>query len=145
MATENITPEIINRPKEVEYAIKMLLTSLVFGAVVGYLNISALADNEYFLIYSYILLLGLLLNGYITYKISQNRNWARKVYIVFTLLSTILYIPELAKMFLATPLNGFLQLVNMFIQLFAVYFLLQKGATEWFQLVNGKPVKSKTV
>ncbi|HVJ48956.1 hypothetical protein [Desulfitobacterium sp.] len=138
MASENASPKITVRPKEVEYAIKLLLTSLVFGAVLGYSNISVSPDNEKFMIYSYIILLGLLFNGYFAYKISQNRNWARKFYIVFTLISLIIYVPQLTTLFLATPFNGFLQLVNMLLQLIAVYFLMQKETKEWFLLINNK-------
>lgn len=140
MATENFTPKVINRPQEVEYAIKLLLTSIVFGAVVAYLNLSTSADNQYTVIYSNIVMLGLLFNGYMTYKISQNRDWARKFYILFTLLSTVFYIPQLATMFSSTPVNGSLQLLNMLIQLLAVYFLLRKSANKWFRLVKGKAI-----
>ncbi|AHF07033.1 hypothetical protein DESME_08105 [Desulfitobacterium metallireducens DSM 15288] len=129
---------MITRPKEVEYAIKLLLTSLVFGVVAGFTNISASTDNDYLIIYSYIILLGLLFNGYFVYKISQNRNWARKFYIVFTLLSLIYYVPQWVTLFTSVPFNGLLQMVNILIQLSAVYFLLHKGAKEWFQLVNNK-------
>lgn len=140
MASEKFTQKIINRPKEVEYAIKLLLTSIVFGAVVGYLGFSSSADNQYTVIYSNFVILGLLFNGYMTYKISQNRDWARKLYILSTLLSTVFYIPELATSFYSTPINSFLQLVNILIQLLVVYFLLQKSAKEWFTLVKSKAI-----
>ena len=136
MATENASPKVIMRPKEVEYAIKLLLTSLVFGVLVGYVNNLGSAENQYFMIYTYIILLGLLFNGYFIYKISQNRNWARKVYIVFALLSLIFYVPQLASLFLSAPFNAFLQFANILIQLVAVYFLLKKESKEWFLLVN---------
>lgn len=138
MAKEKVSPKTINRPKEVEYAIKTLLTSIVFGAMVGYINNSAAPDTQYFMIYSYIVLLGLLVNGYFAYKISQNKNWARKVYIVVTLLSLITYVPQLITLFSKTPFNGLLQLANILIQLIAVYFLLRKESKEWFLLVGRK-------
>lgn len=136
---KEITPtKLINRPIEVEYAIKTLLTSLVLGAFVGYINNSASPDHEYFMIYTYIILLGLVVNGYFIYKISKNRNWARKVYIVFTLLSLIFYLPQLLTLFSSTPLNGSLQLANIVVQLIAVYFLMLRKSKEWFLLVNNK-------
>lgn len=131
-------PQIINRPKEVEFAIKLLLTSIVFGAVVGNFTISTSADKSYSMIYTDIILLSLLFNGYFAYKISQNRNWARRFYIIFTLLSLIFYVPQLFTLLSATPFNGLLQTGSILIQLGAVYFLLQKEAKEWFLLVNSK-------
>lgn len=138
MATENASPKLIMRPKEVEYAIKLLLTSLVFSVLVGYINNLGSSENEYFMIYTYIILLGLLFNGYFIYKISQNRNWARKVYIAFALLSVIFYVPQLATLLLSTPFNAILQLANILIQLSAVYFLLKKESKEWFLLINAR-------
>lgn len=136
MTEENTSTKIINRPNEVEYAIKTLLTSLVVGAFVGYMNNTASPDHEYFMIYTYIILLGLVFNGFFIYKISKNRNWARKVYIVFTLLSLIFYVPQLGTLFSSTPFNGFLQLVNIILQLIAVYFLMKRKSKEWFLLVK---------
>lgn len=138
MATKNASPVVVNRPKQVEYAIKLLLTSLVFGVLVGYINNSRSAEGDYFLIYTYIIILGLLFNGFFVYKISQNRNWARKLFIIFTLISLIFYVPQLASSILTTPFNALLQLANILIQLVAVYFLMQKESKEWFLLVNSK-------
>ncbi len=138
MATKNAQAVVVNRPKQVEYAIKLLLTSLVFGVLVGYINNSRSAEGEYFLIYTYIIILGLLFNGFFVYKISQNRNWARKLFIVFTFLSLIFYVPQLASSILVTPFNALLQLANILIQLMAVYFLMQKESKKWFLLVNSR-------
>lgn len=138
MATKNAQAVVVNRPKQVEYAIKLLLTSLAFGVLVGYINNSRSAEGEYFLIYTYIIILGLLFNGFFVYKISQNRNWARKLFIVFTFISLIFYVPQLASSILVTPFNALLQLANILIQLIAVYFLMQKESKEWFLLVNSK-------
>lgn len=138
MATKNATTVVVNRPTQVEYAIKLLLTSLVFGVLVGYINNSRSAEGEYFLIYTYIIILGLLFNGFFVYKISQNRNWARKLFIIVTFISLIFYVPQLASTILITPFNALLQLANILIQLIAVYFLMQKESKEWFLLVNSK-------
>lgn len=85
---------MILRPKEVEYAIKLMLTATAFGALVGYLNIPVAPEHEYFQVYIYITLLGILLNGYFVYKVSQNRDWARKLYIILTLATFVYYLPR---------------------------------------------------
>jgi hypothetical protein len=85
---------VILRPKEVEYAIKLMLTATAFGALVGYLNIPVAPEHEYFQVYIYITLLGILLNGYFVYKVSQNRDWARKLYIILTLATFVYYLPR---------------------------------------------------
>lgn len=141
MASKIASPQVIERPKEVEYAIKLLLTALVFGVIVGYVSISEPPDHKYFMVYSDLIILGLLFNGYFAYKISQNRNWARKFYISFTFLSLLFYISQLTTQLNSTPMNGILQGANILIQLAAVYFLLKKPSKDWFELVSkeGKP------
>lgn len=138
MAKKENSPEKIYRPKEVEYAIKLLLTSLVFGVLVAYINNSVSPDSEYFMVQYNIILLSLLFNGYFIFKITQNRNWARKIYIAFTLISVPIYISQLITLFTTTPFNGFLLLANILIQVIAVYFLLTKESKKWFMLVKSR-------
>lgn len=138
MAKKENSPEKIYRPKEVEYAIKLLLTSLVFGVLVAYINNSVSPDSEYFMVQYNIILLSLLFNGYFIFKITQNRNWARKIYIAFTLISVPIYISQLITLFTTTPFNGFLLLANILIQVIAVYFLLTKESKKWFVLVKSR-------
>lgn len=138
MGGKKNSPVVVHRPKEVEYAIKLLLTSLVVTVLVSYFNYSVTTQTEYFQVYAYFILLGLLFNGYFIYKISQNRNWARKFYIGFTLLSLIMYVPQIVTGFATAPFNAILQLLNILIQAAAIYFLLTKEAKKWFLLVNNK-------
>ena len=138
MAEKKEERKEIHRPKEVEYAIKLLLTSLVFGGLVAYLNISVSPGDKLFTVYTDFILLNALFIGYFIFKISQNRNWARKFFIVFALLSIPIFFSQFIPSLPAKPFHSFLQLLNISLQLVAVYFLMKKEAKEWFLLVNKK-------
>lgn len=138
MGGKKDSPVVVHRPKEVEYAIKLLLTSLVVTVLVAYFNYSVTTQTEYFQVYAYFILLGLLFNGYFVYKIAQNRNWARRFYIGFTLLSLIMYAPQIVTGLATDPFNAVLQLFNILIQVVAVYFLITQEAKKWFLLVNNR-------
>lgn len=138
MAKNNEERKEIHRPKEVEYAIKLLLTSLVFGGLVAYLNISVSPEDKLFTVYTDFILLNILFIGYFIFKISQNRNWARKFFIVFAVLSIPIFLSQLIPSFMIKPFNSLLQLLNILLQLIAVYLLMKKEAKEWFLLVNKK-------
>ncbi|MGI1660203.1 MAG: hypothetical protein ACRKFN_14785 [Desulfitobacterium sp.] len=136
MTNRDESSQVVIRPKEVEYAIKLMITTTALGVLVGYLNIPVSPYHEYFQAYIYLILLGMLINIYFVYKVSQNRDWARKIFIGLTLVSFIYYLPQLLTVFFSTPFNGVLQFVSMSLQVIAVYFLLRKEAKEWFVLVK---------
>ncbi|AGA69260.1 hypothetical protein Desdi_1810 [Desulfitobacterium dichloroeliminans LMG P-21439] len=128
--------QIVIRPKEVELAIKLMITATALGILVGYLNIPVSSDHEHFQAYTYLILLEMLMNIYFIYKVSQNRDWARKIYIGVTIVSFLYYLPRLFAVIVSTPFNGVLQFISMLIQVIAVYFLLRKGTKQWFLLVK---------
>ncbi len=136
MANRDVSSRVVIRPKEVEYAIKLMLTVTVLGALVGYLNIPVSPDHDYFRAYTYLTLLGVLVNVYFVYKVAQNRDWARKAYISLTLVAFIFYLPQLLTVLASAPFNGVLQLISMAIQVTAIYFLLRKESKNWFLLVK---------
>ncbi|HHV65780.1 MAG TPA: hypothetical protein GXX46_12045 [Peptococcaceae bacterium] len=128
----------IYRPVTVEIAIKLLLTSLVFGALVAYLSISVSPDDKLFAVYTDLILLNLLFNGFIIYKITQNRNWARIFFVLFTIMSIPIFISQLVNTFMQQPFLDLLKLVNIFIQIAAAYMLMKKESKEWFLLAKTK-------
>ncbi|HHY27107.1 MAG TPA: hypothetical protein GX523_10275 [Desulfitobacterium dehalogenans] len=135
MAKEVCSPVVI-RPKEVEYAIKLMLTATALGALVGYLNIPTAPGQDYFQAYIYLIFLGVLINIYFVYNVSRNKDWARKFYIILTLVTFLVYLPQLLAIFVAAPLNGVLQFIDMSIQVLAVYFLMRQESKNWFLLIK---------
>lgn len=128
----------VYRPKVVELAIKLLLTSLAFGAFVAYLIYAAPTEGQVYLIYTDLILLNLIFNGFLVYMIYKNRDWARKFYILFTVVSIPIFASQLFQMITESPFNSILQLLNIFIQILAAYYLAKKESKEWFLLVNKK-------
>lgn len=128
----------VYRPKEVELAIKLLLTSLAFGAFVAYLNISVPPEDTKFLIYRDLIFADLIFNGFIIYKIIKNRNWARIFYILITVVGVPIFLAQLIGDFTSAPLHSILQLINILIQVSGAYLLFKKESKEWFMLVKAK-------
>lgn len=126
------------RPKEVNLALKLLLTSLVTGALGGYLKPISLPENVPQIASFEILVLILLFNGYIYYSLFLRRNWARILFIILTLAGLPLSVTQWPTTILATPLSGTVNIVTTLIQLVAVYLLLKKSSKNWFVNKNGK-------
>ncbi|NLI91258.1 MAG: hypothetical protein GX434_03380 [Peptococcaceae bacterium] len=120
------------QPKEVNLAVKLLLTSLVLGGLASILMPSVLPANVPAEANYYFIFLILLINGYIFYKIMMRRNWARILFIFLTIVGLPFSIPRLISAIAAYPLPGLLQIINMIIQLIAIYLLLKKESKSWF-------------
>lgn len=128
----------VYRPQTVEIAIKLLLTSLAFGFLVSYFNITVSSDNPLFSVYTDLILLNILFNGFFVFQVTRNRNWARKFIIVMTVLSIPIFLSQFFSTFSTKPLNAMLILVNILIQVAGAYYLLKRESKEWFLLVNRK-------
>ncbi|WP_018211781.1 hypothetical protein [Desulfitobacterium hafniense] len=135
MAKDVCSPVVI-RPKEVDYAIKLMLTATALGALAGYLNIPAAPGQDYFQAYIYLVFLGVLMNIYFVYHISRNKDWARKFYIILILVASLVYLPQVPALFVAAPFNGLLQCVPLSIQISALYFLMRRESKNWFLLIK---------
>jgi hypothetical protein len=67
------------------------------------------------------------------YKISKGRNWARLTFLILFILGAFPYIPNLLDMFNRSLLTGSLSLVQLVMQLTALYFLFTKPGSTWFK------------
>ncbi len=122
----------VNRPKEVGLAIKLLLTSLLTGALAGFLKPIQLPDNIPQIASFEILVLILLFNGYIYYSLSLRRNWARLLFIILTVAGLPLTVTQWPHTFSINPLSGAIDMITTLIQLAAVYLLFKKSSKNWF-------------
>ena len=71
--------------------------------------------------------------GFVAYKISQGRNWAKRLFVVTFAIGLIGTVPSLYGMWKYDRLGSISGLVQTLIQTGAVWYLYTKDARRWFE------------
>lgn len=131
-ASEPLRP--VERPRQVDRAVRLLWIVLALGVVNSALQWRVLAASPASL--ATILLvqaLGIGIAAWLTIKISGGRNWARITYLVMAVIGLPMIVLSLPATFNVSPISGVVTLVQIGLQITALYLVFSEPGREWFR------------
>ncbi|HSH97962.1 MAG TPA: hypothetical protein VK954_06690 [Methyloradius sp.] len=132
----------LQKPVEIKRAVNCLWASLAIGLVrplIDWQHLQQISAQTSATFTLFVSLTVVAVVGWLIYKISKRKNWARITYLVPTLLGSVPYIPMLVGEFERSPFIGSLSVVQLVLQIFALWLLFTKPGSAWFKPVNEQP------
>ncbi len=121
------------RPRQVSTALRLLWTSLGLGLVTSALDwsyVGAVASAGFTVA---VLLVVLGLTAFLIVKMGAGRNWARITFLVLFLAGAAPYVPNLIAMYGRSLLTGTVSLLQLVLQIVALYLLFTRPGADWFR------------
>jgi hypothetical protein len=125
-------PPMKTKPPEIRRATNLLWVSLAVGLVKTSLQWPYLAARASIAFTGFILVFTLAIVGFLVWKIGQGRNWARIVFLVFSVLGFLPFLFVLRSEFARSPALGTLSVLQVGLQLFALLLIFTSPGKEWF-------------
>lgn len=123
------------KPQSVVTAINLLWASLAVGLVkmlIDFSNLSALAPAAFT---NFILVFTFALLGFLIFKISAGRNWARITFLVMFIIGVLPALPIVLDEFSRSAVVGALSVAQTGLQVYALYLLFTQPSSGWFRKV----------
>ena len=120
------------KPQSVVLAVKFLWASFAIGLVktlMDFPNLSAAASPAY--IY-FVMFFTFVVIGYLIFRISAGENWARIAFLVMFVIGMLPALPVIMGEFSRAPVAGALSVVQVGIQIYALYLLFTQPGSGWF-------------
>ena len=122
------------RPKSIERFELLFFVSLGIGIVTSALGWDQISQMAGVLPTLAVQVLTLLIVLSLVLLVSRKRsNIARWVLVAFFVIGTVIYIPNMARLFAQNPLVTVLSSVQIVLQVAALYFVFRPDAKPWFQ------------
>ncbi len=128
---ENQDPE--EKPKAVKTAVNALWASLAVGlvkALLDFAHISAMAPAAFIII---VWVTTIAFIAFLIAKISAGRNWARIVLLILFALGILPALYIMSAEFARVPVMGALSLLQMGMQVYALFLLFTQPGSVWFR------------
>ena len=120
------------KPPEIGRATSLLWASLAVGLVktpMQWANLTARASIAFT---GFILVFTLAIISFLILKIDQGRNWARIVFLVFSGLGFLPFLFVLRSEFARSPALGTFSVLQVGLQVFALFLIFTSPGKEWF-------------
>lgn len=124
---------VVHKPQTVVAAVNLLWVSLAVGLVkmlMDFSNLSALAPAA---ITNFVLVFTFVLIGFLIFKISAGRNWARITFLVMFVIGLLPTLPLILGEFTRVPVVGALSVVQAGLQVYALFLLFRQPGSTWFR------------
>ncbi len=124
---------ISDKPKQVALAVNLLWATQALsipGIIISALAYENFVDTSIFIAFCFFILL---LNGFLIFKISQKKNWARVLTLVFIALSIPFYTKNIYNFFNESLFNGSVYLIQFVLQLSVLFLLARPNMAHWFK------------
>jgi hypothetical protein len=123
------------RPPAVSRALVLLYVTIVVGILRSAMEDTRLAGayGVGFLVFVQLFVFAVLC--LLCFFIANRRNWARIVYLVLTVIGTPLSVKPLLESFAATPISGFLGVIQAAVGIVAAVLLFRREAASWFRRI----------
>ncbi len=123
----------VEKPVEVVRAVNCLWASLALGFVKALMDMQHLSAQAAPAFTNFVLVTVIAFSAFLIYKIAQGRNWARITDLVLTALGSLLYLPMLMTEFGRSPVLGAFSVVQLGLQIFALWLLFTSPGKVWFK------------
>lgn len=123
------------KPQAVVTAINLLWASLAVGLVkmlMDFSNLSAVAPAAFT---NFVLVFTFALIGFLIFKISAGRNWARITFLVMFIIGVLPTLPIVLGEFSRSAVVGALSVAQIGLQLYALFLLFTQPGSSWFRKV----------
>ena len=125
----------MERPKEVIYAIRMTIASLVLALIAFPLN-RPVIKSHLIILGVFAIFLTLSFTVFLIFMILRGQNWARLLYITLFFFGLPFAVPAFLMALSRNPISAFTNLIQLSLQMMAVVLLLQKPTRDWFRFVK---------
>ncbi len=128
---ENQSPA--QKPQPVVIAVNLLWASLVVGLVkmlMDFSNLSAVAPaafTNFTLIFTFALI------GFLIFKISAGKNWARITFLFLFVIGVLPVLPFVVGEFSRSAVFGALSVAQIGLQVYALFLLFTQPGSSWFR------------
>ena len=129
------TQPAAQKPQSVVAAINLLWASLAVGLVkmlMDFSNLSAVAPAAFT---NFILIFTFALIGFLIFKISAGRNWARITFLVMFIIGVLPTLPIVLGEFSRSAVVGALSVAQIGLQVYALFLLFTQPGSSWFRKV----------
>lgn len=126
---------VVQKSQTVGTAVNLLWASLAVGLVkmlMDFSNLSALAPAAFT---NFVLIFTFALIGFLIFKISAGKNWARTTFLVMFVIGMLPTLPIVSSEFSRSPVVGALSVAQIGLQVYAMFLLFTKPGTSWFRKV----------
>lgn len=123
------------KPQAVVTAINLLWASLAVGLVkmlLDFSNLSAVAPAAFT---NFVLIFTFALIGFLIFKISAGRNWARITFLVMFVIGVLPTLPFVLGEFSRSAVVGALSVAQIGLQVYALFLLFTQPGSSWFRKV----------
>ena len=126
------TKELLEKPKKVVHAIKMLYLMIGIGVIRTIMTVMRHADvrSPYFLIVTKFLIYAVSL--FLIYQIGEAKNWARWSMVVIFIIITPLSIMPNFDALSHNPIHSLMGILSLGLYIVALVFLFHKSSSDWF-------------
>ena len=129
------TKSTIQKPQSISTAINLLWTSLVIGAAKALMDFTHISATSPAMSTLFVLVLTFALLGFLIYKISTGKNWARITFTIMFVLGMLPTVPYVMDEFSRSSIVGALSLAQIGLQGFSLYLLFSQPGGGWFRKV----------
>ena len=129
------TKDAIQKPQSVVIAVNLLWASLAVGLVKMLMDFSNLSSVAPAAFTNFVLIFVFSLIGFLVFKISAGRNWARITFLVMFVIGMLPTLPLMFDEFSRAPVVGALSVAQVGLQVYALFLLFTQQGSTWFRKV----------
>lgn len=123
----------VEKPIEVSRAVNCLWVSLALGFLKALIDMQHMSAQNAPGFINFILVAVIAINALLIYKIAQGKNWARITYLVLMVLGSLPSVPLLMNEFGRSPILGAFGIIQIGLQIFALWLLFTSPGKAWFK------------
>ena len=125
----------IQKPQPVVTAVNLLWASVAVGLVkmlMDFSNLSTLAPAAFT---NFVLIFTFILIGFLIFKISAGKNWARITFLVMFIIGILPTLPLVLGEFSRSSVVGAISVAQIILQVYALFLLFTLPGSSWFRKV----------
>ena len=123
----------MQKPPTVTIAVNLLWLSMGVGLVKVLVDISNASATASATMTNFILALTFAVIAFLITKISVGRGWARTTFLIMFLIGMMPTLPLIAGEFAKSPTAGAVTVLQLGLQIYALYLLYTQPGSSWFQ------------
>ena len=127
------TQSAAQKPQSVGTAVNLLWASLAVGLVKMLMDFSNLSTVAPAAFTNFILVFTFALIGFLIFKISAGRNWARITFLVLFIIGVLPTLPIVFGEFSRSAVVGALSVAQIGLQVYALFLLFTQPGSGWFR------------
>ena len=127
------TQSAAQKPRPIVTAVNLLWASLAVGLVKMLMDFSNLSTVAPAAFTNFILVFTFALSGFLIFKISAGRNWARITFLVLFIIGVLPALPIVFGEFSRSAVVGALSVAQIGLQVYALFLLFTQPGSGWFR------------